>query len=160
MSSIPNQFNCFRINQEEEKIVSGLETIGIEDINPGEVTLKTEYSSINYKDALAATGAGKILRKFPLIGGVDVAGEVIESEDPRFKTGDKVIAACSGLSETNDGGYSEYTRISSEAAIQLPQKIDTKTAMAIGTAGFAAGLAIFKMKQNKQTPEMGPIVVT
>ena len=71
MSSIPNQFNCFRINQEEEKIVSGLETIGIEDINPGEVTLKTEYSSINYKDALAATGAGKILRKFPLIGGVD-----------------------------------------------------------------------------------------
>ena len=82
MSSIPNQFNCFRINQEEEKIVSGLETTGIEDINPGEVTLKTEYSSINYKDALAATGAGKILRKFPLIGGVDVAGEVMESEDP------------------------------------------------------------------------------
>jgi NADPH2:quinone reductase len=160
MSSIPNQFNCFRINQEEEKIVSGIETIGIEDINPGEVTLKTEYSSINYKDALAATGAGKILRKFPLIGGVDVAGEVIESEDPRFKTGDKVIAACSGLSETNDGGYSEFARISSEAAIQLPQKIDTKTAMAIGTAGFAAGLAIFKMKLNKQTPEMGPIVVT
>ncbi len=160
MSSIPNQFNCFRINQEDEKIVSGLETISIEDINPGEVTLKTEYSSINYKDALAATGAGKILRKFPLIGGVDVAGEVVESEDPRFNIGDKVIAACSGLSETNDGGYSEYTRISSEAAIQLPKKIDTKTAMAIGTAGFAAGLAIFKMKLNKQNPEMGPIVVT
>jgi NADPH2:quinone reductase len=132
----------------------------MEDINPGEVTLKTEYSSINYKDALAATGKGKILRIFPLIGGVDVAGEVVESDDPRFSPGDKVIAACSGLSETNDGGYTEYARISSEAAIELPKQIDTRTAMAIGTAGFAAGLAIFKMKLNKQTPEMGPIVVT
>ena len=78
MSQIPNEFNCFRINQEEDKIVSGLEKVKLEDINPGEVTLKTEYSSINYKDALAATGAGKILRAFPLIGGVDVAGEVLE----------------------------------------------------------------------------------
>ena len=140
MSQIPNEFNCFRINQEEDKIVSGLEKVKLEDINPGEVTLKTEYSSINYKDALAATGAGKILRTFPLIGGVDVAGEVLESKDSRFNPGDKVIAACSGLSETNDGGYSEYTRISSEAAIELPEAMDTRTAMAIGTAGFAAGL--------------------
>ena len=160
MSSLPNQFKCFRIDQKDDKIVSGLQSISMEDINPGEVTLKTEYSSINYKDALAATGKGKILRTFPLIGGVDVAGEVVESDDPRFSPGDKVIAACSGLSETNDGGYTEYARISSEAAIELPKQIDTRTAMAIGTAGFAAGLAIFKMKLNKQTPEMGPIVVT
>ena len=160
MSSLPNQFKCFRIDQEDDKIVSGLQSISMDDINPGEVTLKTEYSSINYKDALAATGKGKILRTFPLIGGVDVAGEVVESDDPRFSQGDKVIAACSGLSETNDGGYSEYARINSEAAIELPKQIDTRTAMAIGTAGFAAGLAIFKMKLNKQTPEMGPIVVT
>ena len=160
MSSLPNQFKCFRIDQENDKIVSGLKSISMDDINPGEITLKTEYSSINYKDALAATGKGKILRSFPLIGGVDVAGEVVESDDPRFDPGDKVIAACSGLSETNDGGYSEYARINSEAAIELPKQIDTRTAMAIGTAGFAAGLAIFKMKLNKQTPEMGPIVVT
>ncbi|MDC0225464.1 acryloyl-CoA reductase [Gammaproteobacteria bacterium] len=160
MSSLPNQFKCFRINQEDDKIVSGLQAISMDDINPGEITLKTEYSSINYKDALAATGKGKILRSFPLIGGVDVAGEVVESDDPRFDLGDKVIAACSGLSETNDGGYSEYARINSEAAIELPKQMDTRTAMAIGTAGFAAGLAIFKMKLNKQTPEMGPIVVT
>ena len=160
MSSLPNQFKCFRIDQENDKIVSGLKSISMDDINPGEITLKTEYSSINYKDALAATGKGKILRTFPLIGGVDVAGEVVESDDPRFSQGDKVIAACSGLSETNDGGYSEYARINSEAAIELPKQMDTRTAMAIGTAGFAAGLAIFKMKLNKQTPEMGPIVVT
>ena len=160
MSSLPNQFKCFRIDQEDDKIVSGLQSISMDDINPGEITLKTEYSSINYKDALAATGKGKILRTFPLIGGVDVAGEVVESDDPRFSQGDKVIAACSGLSETNDGGYSEYARINSEAAIELPKQMDTRTAMAIGTAGFAAGLAIFKMKLNKQTPEMGPIVVT
>ena len=160
MSSLPNQFKCFRIDQEDDKIVSGLQSISMDDINPGEITLKTEYSSINYKDALAATGKGKILRTFPLIGGVDVAGEVVESDDPRFSQGDKVIAACSGLSETNDGGYSKCARINSEAAIELPKQIDTRTAMAIGTAGFAAGLAIFKMKLNKQTPEMGPIVVT
>ena len=160
MPSLPNQFKCFRIDQEDDKIVSGLQSISMDDINPGEITLKTEYSSINYKDALAATGKGKILRTFPLIGGVDVAGEVVESDDPRFDPGDKVIAACSGLSETNDGGYSEYARINSEAAIELPKQMDTRTAMAIGTAGFAAGLAIFKMKLNKQTPEMGPIVVT
>ena len=160
MSSLPNQFKCFRIDQEDDKIVSGLQSISMDDINPGEITLKTEYSSINYKDALAATGKGKILRSFPLIGGVDVAGEVVESDDPRCDPGDKVIAACSGLSETNDGGYSEYARINSEAAIELPKQMDTRTAMAIGTAGFAAGLAIFKMKLNKQTPEMGPIVVT
>ena len=160
MSSLPNQFKCFRIDQEDDKIASGLQSISMDDINPGEITLKTEYSSINYKDALAATGKGKILRTFPLIGGVDVAGEVVESDDPRFDPGDKVIAACSGLSETNDGGYSEYARINSEAAIELPKQMDTRTAMAIGTAGFAAGLAIFKMKLNKQTPEMGPIVVT
>jgi len=160
MSSLPNQFKCFRIDQEDDKIVSDLQSISMDDINPGEVILKTEYSSINYKDALAATGKGKILRTFPLIGGVDVAGEVVDSDDPRFSPGDKVIAACSGLSETNDGGYTEYARISSEAAIELPKQIDTRTAMAIGTAGFAAGLAIFKMKLNKQTPEMGPIVVT
>ena len=160
MSSLPNQFKCFRVDQEDDKIVSGLQSISMDDINLGEITLKTEYSSINYKDALAATGKGKILRSFPLIGGVDVAGEVVESDDPRFDPGDKVIAACSGLSETNDGGYSEYARINSEAAIELPKQMDTRTAMAIGTAGFAAGLAIFKMKLNKQTPEMGPIVVT
>ena len=160
MSSLPNQFKCFRIDQEDDKIVSGLKSISMDDINTGEIPLKTEYSSINYKDALAATGKGKILRTFPLIGGVDVAGEVVESDDPRFDPGDKVIAACSGLSETNDGGYSEYARINSEAAIELPKQMDTRTAMAIGTAGFAAGLAIFKMKLNKQTPEMGPIVVT
>ena len=160
MTTIPEQFKCFRINQLEDKIVSGLENIDIDDLNPGDVTLKTEYSSINYKDALAATGAGKILRKFPLVGGVDVAGEVVKSDDTRFKEGDKVIAACSGLSETNDGGYSEYARITSEAAIKLPENMDTKTSMAIGTAGFAAGLALYKMKINKQIPEMGPIVVT
>ena len=98
MSTFPNQFKCFRIDQEDDKIVSGLQSISMDDINPGEITLKTEYSSINYKDALAATGKGKILRSFPLIGGVDVAGEVVESDDPRFDPGDKVIAACSGLS--------------------------------------------------------------
>lgn len=158
--TIPNKFLAFRIHQEEKSVRPALEEITLGDLTEGEVIVKNSYSSINYKDALAATGAGKILRKFPLVGGVDVAGTVVESSDPTLKPGDKVLAACSGLSETNDGGYSEYSRLTSNAAIKIPENITPRTAMAIGTAGFAAALAIYKMGLNNQKPDLGPIAVT
>jgi len=151
---------ALRIHQEDENIQAKLEQISLENLTEGEVILKNSYSGINYKDALAVTGTGKILRSFPLVGGVDVAGTVVSSSDPRFKEGDAVIAACSGLSETHDGGYAEYSRLTKEAAISLPENMDQRTAMAIGTAGFAAGLAIFKMMLNNQSPSLGPIAVT
>jgi len=160
MTNIPSEFLALRIHQEDENIQAKLEQISLENLTEGEVILKNRYSGINYKDALAVTGAGKILRSFPLVGGVDVAGTVVSSSDPRFKEGDPVIAACSGLSETHDGGYAEYSRLTKEAAISLPENMDQRTAMAIGTAGFAAGLAIYKMMLNNQSPSLGPIAVT
>ncbi len=160
MTNIPNEFLALRIHQEDENIQAKLEQISLENLTEGEVILKNSYSGINYKDALAVTGTGKILRSFPLVGGVDVAGTVVSSSDPRFKEGDAVIAACSGLSETHDGGYAEYSRLTKEAAISLPENMDQRTAMAIGTAGFAAGLAIYKMMLNNQSPSLGPIAVT
>jgi len=160
MTNIPSEFLALRIHQEDENIQAKLEQISLENLTEGEVILKNRYSGINYKDALAVTGAGKILRSFPLVGGVDVAGTVVSSSDPRFKEGDSVIAACSGLSETHDGGYAEYSRLTKEAAISLPENMDQRTAMAIGTAGFAAGLAIYKMMLNNQSPSLGPIAVT
>ena len=160
MPSVPSKFLALRIHEEDEKTQARLERISLEELTEGEVVIKNSYSGINYKDALAVTGAGKILRSFPLVGGVDVAGTVVESKDPRFKEGDSVIAACSGLSETNDGGYAEYSRLTKEAAIALPEKMDLRTSMAIGTAGFAAGLAIYIMTLNKQMPSMGPVAVT
>ena len=160
MPSVPSKFLALRIHEEDEKPQAKLEQISLKELTDGEVVIKNSYSGINYKDALAVTGAGKILRSFPLVGGVDVAGVVVESKDPRFKEGDPVIAACSGLSETNDGGYAEYSRLTKEAAIALPEKMDLRTSMAIGTAGFAAGLAIYKMTLNNQRPSMGPVAVT
>ena len=160
MPSVQSKFLALRIHEEDEKTQARLERISLEELTEGEVVIKNSYSGINYKDALAVTGAGKILRSFPLVGGVDVAGTVVESKDPRFKEGDSVIAACSGLSETNDGGYAEYSRLTKEAAIALPEKMDLRTSMAIGTAGFAAGLAMYKMPLHTQRPSMGPVAVT
>jgi len=160
MQDIPEKFKALRIHLKDEEIVSTIEKISIDDLSEGDLVVKNSYSGINYKDALAVTGAGKILRTFPLVGGVDVAGVVVESSDPRFKKGDNVIAACSGLSETHDGGYAEYSRLTKEAAIAMPENMDPRTSMAIGTAGFAAGLAIYKMTLNNQNPDMGPVAVT
>jgi len=119
-----------------------------------------EYSGINYKDALAATGTAPILRKFPLVAGIDLAGEVLESSDERFSPGDKVVAASGGLGEARDGGYTELARVSADNAVPLPTGFDTRAAMALGTAGFTAALAVHRLERNGQRPDMGPVVVT
>lgn len=156
--TVPNQFRAFRIHSGPHR--SGLEDVGLDDLNLGELTLKVEWSSVNYKDALAGTGQGKILRQFPLVGGIDVAGRVVESRDPRFREGDAVLVTGSGLSETRDGGYSEYARVESEWAVPLPATLSLRESMAIGTAGFTAALCLWRMQAAGQKPEMGPIVVT
>ncbi|HEY0939078.1 MAG TPA: oxidoreductase [Steroidobacter sp.] len=153
-------FRAFRIHQEDRKIVSRLETIGLNDLSEGEVVVKVRYSTINYKDALAATGAGKILRRYPLVGGIDLSGEVVSSSDPQFRPGQKVLVTGSELSETRDGGYAEYARLNSDAVVPIPAGLDEFQAMALGTAGYTAALAIHRMEQNGQQPEGGEIVVT
>jgi len=154
------KFQAFRIHNENGRIVARFETLGLDDLNPGDVVIRVEYSDINYKDALAATGAGKILRKYPLVGGIDLAGVVESSQDPRYKPGDPVVITGSALSETHDGGYAEFARVSGDWVIPMPSGLDTRTAMALGTAGFTAALAIHRMEHNGQAPENGPVVVT
>jgi len=121
--------------------------------------IRGAYSSINYKDALAGTGTGRILRRFPLVGGVDIAGTVVSSSDPRVAEGDEVIVNGCGLSETHDGGFAEYARVHGEWTTPMPAGLDARTAMGLGTAGFTAALAIYRMEQNGQAPEHGPIAV-
>ena len=155
-----NSFRAFRIHQDGKQIAGRLETIALNDLGPGEVVVKVGYSSINYKDALAATGAGKILRKYPLVGGIDLAGEVVSSQHPEFKPGQKVLVNGCGLSETHDGGYAEYARVQGDWVVPIPAGLDEFQCMAIGTAGYTAALAIHRMEQNGQRPEGGDIVVT
>lgn len=155
-----HRFDAFRIHSDDAGYRSGIEPLTLDDLSPGEVVIKSGYSSINFKDALAGTGEGKILRRFPLVGGIDVAGHVVASTDPKFKEGDAVLVTGSGLSETRDGGYSEYARLDSKWVIALPDGLTLRESMVIGTAGFTAALALLRMLDNRQTPDMGPLAVT
>src|SRR5688572_4165541 len=156
----PDTFNAFRIHNDAAGYRSGIEPVTLDDLASGQIVIKTAYSSVNFKDALAGTGQGKILRRSPLVGGIDVAGHVAASTDHKFKEGDAVLVTGCGLSETRDGGYSEYARIESEWAIPLPQGLSLRDSMILGTAGFTAALALFRMLDNRQVPELGPLAVT
>ena len=118
--SVPAKFRAFRIHDDADGYRGGIKMISLDDLNPGEVVIKTAYSSVNFKDALAGTGQGRILRRFPLVGGIDVAGHVVASTDPAFREGDAVLVTGSGLSETRDGGYAEYARLESKWVVALP----------------------------------------
>ena len=153
-------FNAFRIFKDDEGIRGRIVPTSLDDLTPGGVVIAASYSGVNYKDALAATGAGKIVRKFPLTGGIDVAGVVESSTDGRFRPGDRVIATGYDLSVTNDGGYAERVRVPADWVVPLPPGLELFEAMAIGTAGFTAGLAVVEMERNGLVPESGPVLVT
>ncbi|MDQ2701947.1 MAG: YhdH/YhfP family quinone oxidoreductase [Pseudomonadota bacterium] len=154
------RFDAFRIHDDDAGYRSGIESVSLDDLSPGEVVIETAYSSINFKDALAGTGKGRILRRFPLVGGIDVAGHVVASTDPAFREGDPVLVTGCGLSETRDGGYSKFARLESRWTIPLPAGLDLREAMILGTAGFTAALALHRMLDNRQRPGMGPLCVT
>jgi len=160
MSSTPSTFRAFRIHDDDDGYHSGLDTVSLDDLSEGEVTIQVAWSGINFKDALAATGKGKILRRYPLSGGIDVAGIVVESRCEQVEVGDRVLANGSGLSEVRDGGYSEYLRLSSDIVVPLPEGLSMREAMGLGTAGFTAAMSLYRMEANGQEPGMGPIVVT
>jgi NADPH2:quinone reductase len=157
---MPERFNAYRIHQRGDGVDARFEQLTLDELSPGEVVIRVAYSSINYKDALAATGAGRILRRYPLVGGIDLAGTVEQSTDPAFGAGAAVLVTGCGMSETRDGGYAQFARVPASAVVAMPPGLDALTAMALGTAGFAAGRAIMRMEINGQTPAMGPIVVT
>ncbi len=158
--SVSTPFNAFRIHSDDAGYRSGQEPMTLDQLSPGEVVIRARWSSVNYKDALAGTGKGKILRRFPLVGGIDVAGEVVASTDPAFREGDTVLTTGCGLSETRDGGYSQYVRLESRWVIPLPAGLSLRESMVLGTAGFTAALALFRMKENRQSPAHGPLAVT
>ncbi len=154
-------YRAFRIHcSETGEHSAAMEQRELTDPAKGEILIRTRFSSVNYKDALAGTGRGKILRDFPLTGGIDSCGDVVQSHDARFKEGDQVIVTGYGLSSTHDGGYAEYLRVPADWAVPLPDNLGPYQAMAIGTAGFTAALALHRMESNGQRPEMGPILVT
>ncbi len=153
-------FHGFRIHEHAGSVRAGIETLTLEELSAGDVVIRAAYSGINYKDALAATGKAKILRRYPLVGGIDVSGTVDESNDSRFKPGDRVLVCGCELSESRDGGYAEYVRVPGDCVVPLPATLSLHDAMAIGTAGFTAALALELMERNGQRPELGPILVT
>ena len=154
------RFSALRIHRNDGVVRGELEALSLDDLSPGNVLIRVEYSSINYKDALAATGSAPILRRFPLVGGIDLAGEVLESSDERCRPGDRVVVLGGGLGEDRDGGYSQLARVEGDRVVHLPDGIDTRQAMAVGTAGFTAALAVHRLETNGQRPELGPMVVT
>lgn len=153
-------FRALRVHERDGGVEARLEQLTLEDLSPGEVVIRVAWSGVNYKDALAVTGAGKILRRMPLVAGIDVAGTVVSSADAAFSEGDEVIVTSAGLSETRDGGYAEYARLAAADVILLPAGFSLRDAMALGTAGFTAALAVHRMEQNGQTPALGPVAVS
>jgi len=153
-------FQALRVHELETGIEARIETLLISDLAPGEVVIQAFFSSINYKDALATTGKGRILRRFPLVAGVDVAGHVLESTDDRFREGDEVLVTGCGMGESHDGGFSEVARVPADWVVPLPAGMSLFDAMALGTAGFTAALAIDQLERNAQQPDTGPLIVT
>src|SRR3954470_7748654 len=141
-------FRAFRISNDDARIRGTIVDASLEELTAGDVVIKADYSSIIYKDALAATGTGKILRKFPLIGGIDVAGAVVSSDDARFTPGLPVLVTGYDLGVANDGGYAEYVRVPAAWVVPIPPGLSTREAMTLGTAGFTAALAIVRLEQN------------
>jgi NADPH2:quinone reductase len=154
------KFRAYRIHRDDAGVAGRLEMLSLDDLTPGNVVVRVEYSSINYKDALAATGAGRILRRYPLVGGIDLAGEVLASDDAGFMPGQKVLALGGGLSETRDGGYAQLARVDADMLVPVPDSLDTRAVMALGVAGFTAAFAVVRLEHNGLAPGQGPVIVT
>lgn len=155
-----DSFKALLIEERDGKVCNGFVQMNESQLDAGEVTIRVAYSSINYKDALAATGAGKIIRRFPCVGGIDLSGTVIASEDPRFQPGDPVIATSFDIGVAHHGGYAEVARVPANWVVPLPAGLSLYDAMALGTAGFTAALGIVRMEENGLRPDKGPVIVT
>ena len=154
------RFKAFRIFNEDGKVASRMVDMALDELDPGEVVIRTAYSSINFKDALAATGTGKIIRRFPCVGGIDGAGIVESSTDAAFKPGDAVICTSYDTGVAHDGGYAERMRVPAAWVVPMPKGMTPFEAMALGTAGFTAGLAVERMEANGLKPANGPVIVS
>lgn len=153
-------FSAFRIRNDAQGYRAGLEQMSPHELPPGEVLVRCLFSGVNYKDALAGTGQAPIVRRFPITGGIDVAGEVLESSAPGFRPGDLVLATGFGLGVSHDGGYADSLRLPADWLLAMPADLTPKTAMILGTAGLAAALAVEQLHQHGLQPGHGPVLVT
>ncbi|MCP8969889.1 NADPH:quinone oxidoreductase family protein [Ectobacillus ponti] len=153
-------FRALVVNKTETDFSVQVQDLHLQDLPEGDVTIRVAYSSVNYKDGLASTPNGKIVRTYPFVPGIDLAGTVAESKDPRFTEGQEVIVTSYELGVSHYGGFSEYARVPGDWVVPLPAGLTTKEAMAFGTAGLTAALSIHKLEQNGLTPEQGPVLVT
>ncbi|MFG6118813.1 acrylyl-CoA reductase family protein [Thalassobacillus sp. B23F22_16] len=153
-------FKAFRVNQDGEEFSRGIEEVEIDDLTEGDVVIKVHYSSVNYKDAMASVKNSKIAQKYPLTPGIDLAGEVVESNSEQFREGDKIVATSYDIGVSKDGGYSDYARIPSDWIVELPEGMTLEESMIFGTAGFTAALSIHRLEEAGIRPEDGQILVT
>jgi putative YhdH/YhfP family quinone oxidoreductase len=155
------RFKAYRLSETpDKKMRAEFVECTIDELDPGDILVRVAYSSVNYKDALAATGKGKILRRPSCIGGIDFAGTVVESSDPRFKKGDAVVTVSGEyVGVSNDGGYAAYARVKGDWIAKLPAGLSLWEAMAFGTAGYTAGIAVVRMEHNGLKPANGPVIV-
>jgi acrylyl-CoA reductase (NADPH) len=153
------KFRAFRLTEVDRKMRAEFVDCTLDDLDPGDVVVRVAYSDVNYKDALAATGKGRILRRASCIGGIDFSGTVVSSADARFTKGDAVLGVGFDLGVAHHGGYAEMARVPGDWLVKLPPGMSLWDAMAFGTAGFTAGIAIVRMEQNGLKPSNGPVVV-
>jgi acrylyl-CoA reductase (NADPH) len=153
-------FKAYLIEYRNSKTQGSFVDMNESQLDAGQVTIRVAYSSVNYKDALAATGAGRIIRRYPCVGGIDLSGIVEKSEDSRFKPGDAVIATSFDIGVAHHGGYAEYARVPADWVVPLPAGLSLFDAMALGTAGFTAALGIVRMEENGLSPTKGPVIVS
>ena len=153
-------FKAIRVDKAEKGTIVALTQFDEAELMDGDVTVRVEWSTLNYKDGLAVTGKAPVVRRFPMIAGVDFAGTVEQSSHPQWKAGDKVICNGWGMGETHLGAYAEKARVKGDWLVRLPATMTTRAAMAIGTAGYTAMLAVLALEKHGLTPKAGPIVVT
>ncbi|WP_067868739.1 acrylyl-CoA reductase (NADPH) [Neptuniibacter marinus] len=153
-------FKALVLKQDEGKTTSAIEQLAMSDLPEEDVLIKVDYSSLNYKDGLAVTGKGKIIRNFPMVPGIDLVGTVEDSADARYSKGDKVVLTGWGVGEMYWGGYSQYARLKADWLVPLPEGMDPIRTMQIGTAGLTAMLCVMALEEGGVTPESGPIVVS
>ncbi|WLR57730.1 acryloyl-CoA reductase [Mesobacillus subterraneus] len=155
-----DNFKAFMVNKTDNDFSAEVQTIGLDDLPAGEVVIKVAYSSVNYKDGLASIPNGKIVRSYPFVPGIDLAGTVVRSDDSSFKEGDKVIATSYEIGVSHYGGFSEFARIPAKWIVPLPDGLSFKEAMVYGTAGFTAALSVHRLEENGLKPDNGKVLVT
>lgn len=153
-------FKAIRIDKAEKGTTAALTQFDEAELMEGDVTVAVEWSTVNYKDGLAVTGKSPVVRRFPMIAGIDFAGTVLQSSHPDWKAGDKVVMTGWGLGETHLGAYAEKARVKGDWLVRLPEGMTARQAMAIGTAGFTAMLSVLALEKHGLAPQQGPVVVT